>query len=349
MIPQIKPLFGMEEAQVVYDLVMSGSWLTEFKYTREFEVAISSFLEVKHCSAVPNGTLGLILALKACRIGIGDHVACPALTMAATATAISMVGAHPIFVDVDSQGCLDIYKLKEKVDAVMFVSLNGRMGNIKDVRDYCDYKKIPMIEDACQSLGSYKLGTIGDVGVFSLSPHKIISTGQGGLIVTNSDEIWNHIRHLRDFGRTKGGIDEHRWFGINAKFTDLQAVIGLQQLKYLEDRLKIKRLTYGRYRVCLGDIMYQHLLTPWMVDIYVDSPDELLKFLKENGIETRRMYPVVPHNDLYREYKKFPVAQELSDRGLWLPSSIDLTGNEVDKICQKILQFLGKSESVRKA
>jgi len=345
MIHQIKPIFGTEEAQAVYDLVAGGSWLTEYKHTREFEKRIEEFTGVQFCKTVNNGTMGLVLALKACGLQAGDKVACPALSMIATASAITMIGAIPVFVDVDTSGCMDIYKLKSRVDAVLFVSLNGRKGNIKDVKDYCNYKDLYLIEDACQSLGSDNLGTIGDIGVFSLSPHKIISTGQGGLVITNDDLLAKRIIHLRDFGRTKGGNDEHRFFGINSKFTDLQAVIGLKQLEYIKDRIEIKKHIYRQYQFHIGEIMKDHYSTPWMVDIYVDDVDALKGFLKENKIETRKMYPVIPHQDCYRELRSFPVAQEFAYKGLWLPSSLDLTGNEVNEICLKVKEFLGKDIS----
>jgi len=339
MIPQIKPIFSPLTAQAVYDLIISGSWLTEFTYTREFEKQIAELVGVEHCWTVNNGTIGLMLALKACGVEVGDKVACPALSMIATATAITMIGAVPVFVDVDDSGCLDIYKLKDKVKAVMYVPLNGRSGGLKDVRDYCNYQKIPMVEDACQCLGG-SLGTTGDIGVYSLSPHKIISTGQGGLVITNDNSLSSEIRHLRDFGRTKGGIDEHRFFGINSKFTDLQAVIGLEQLKDLDLRIEAKKRIYNRYYSHLKDIMLSHHELPWMVDIYTPKRDELAKSLTE--IQTRKMYPVIPHQDCYRELKSFPIAQRFADTGLWLPSSIDLSNEEIDLICERVIEFLGK-------
>ena len=342
MIEQIKPLFSTNEATAVYNLIISGSWLTEHTYTRKLEEEFSSFLNVKHCSMVPNGTIGLIIALRACGIEAGSRVACPAMTMIAPAYAISMLGAKPVFVDVDESGCLDIYNLEEEVDAILYVSANGRKGNIKDVKDYCEYREIPLIEDACQSLGSDNLGTIGDIGVYSLSPHKIISTGQGGLIVTNSDDLGKRVRQLKDFGRLEGGSDQHYEFGINAKFTDLQAVIGLEQIKYLKDRLSVKELIYEHYRSHLKDIMLDHFNTPWMVDIYVDSNTDLAMHLANEGIKTRLMYPVIPHQRVYRQYGNYPVAQRFASRGLWLPSSLDLTGKEIDEICEKVKEFLGK-------
>ena len=349
MIPLINPIHSRHEAQKVAQLILDGSWLTEFEKTKEFEKDICTTLGVRYCSAVSNGTLGLILALKACGIGVGDHVACPALTMIATATAISMVGAIPIFVDTDKAGCMDILRLKEEVDAVVYVSLNGRAGKIKDVVDYCKYKKIYLIEDACQSIGSKVgetyLGTFGDIGVFSLSPHKLISTGQGGLIVTNNGELAKRVNHLKDFGRTKGGIDKHPYFGINAKFTDLQAVIGIEQLKYLEDRAEVKKLIYKSYQKKLGKYMKPHRGTPWFVDIYVDNSQMLHDYLKGEEIETRLMYPIIPHEGCYKEAGSYPNAQDISYKGLWLPSALNLTEGEISLICEKVKEFLGNDTS----
>jgi perosamine synthetase len=119
--------------------------------------------------------------------------------------------------------------LKVKAKAAIYVSLNGRCGDIEKLKG-----KFPIVEDACQSLGSCyhgkPVGTIGDIGVYSLSPHKIISTSQGGLVVTNDRKLHNRIEQLKDFGRLSGGVDFHPAFGINCKFTDFQAVVGIEQL-----------------------------------------------------------------------------------------------------------------------
>ena len=342
MIEQIQPIFGEEEAQATYELIKSGSWLMQFEKTKEFEQEICEFTGAKHCIAVPNGTIGLIIALMAAGVGRGDKVACPAMTMIAPAYAITFLGAEPVFVDIDTTGCMDILKIG-RVDAVLFVSANGRAGNIKDAKDFCAYHEIPLIEDACQSLGSDSLGTIGDIGVYSLSPHKIISTGQGGLIVTNCDYIGKSVRRLRDFGRDKGGEDNHHFFGINAKFTDLQAVIGLEQLHHLKDRIDVKKHIYGDYKARLGNKMLEHHGTPWMVDIYVDNRDKLQEFLLGCGIKTRKMYPVIPYQRFYRDYESFPVAAKMADRGLWLPSSLNLSNEELETICLKVNEYLGNA------
>ena len=327
IIPQISPKFGIEEAEALKDYILSGGWGTENKYTLTFEKLVADYLNIEHCSAVNNGTIGLILALMALGIGKGNKVVVPALTMIATANAVRFVGAEPVFVDIEPDTlCLDIEKtLSTKADAVIYVSLNGRCGDIEAL------KGIPLIEDACQSLGSEykerKLGTFGDIGVFSLSPHKIISTGQGGLVVTKDNYLYERIEKLKDFGRLTGGGDYHPEFGINAKFTDFQAVIGIEQLKTLEWRIKRKKEIFRLYTQLLKDTL-AHPSTPWMVDYYGVK--------KDYSFQTRPMYGVIPHQPVYADYTKYPVSEEISYKGLWLPSSVTLTDEQIIKICEEI-------------
>lgn len=346
MIPQIHPTIGDAEASAVSDYIKSGGWLTENHRTRLFEQKICEFLNISYCAAVPNGTIGLILSLMACGIGRGDKVAVPALTMIATANAVRFVGATPVFYDVDENGCLDFLQIKEKTDAIIYVSLNGRCGDMDALREFCDKNYIVLIEDACQSLGSEyglkKIGTVGDVGVFSLSPQKIITTGQGGLIVTNKDFISNEVKKLKDFGRNSSGTDFHPFFGINAKYTDVQATIGIEQLKTIQYRMEKKKVIYGWYQEKLGKFMKPlHVgCVPWFVDIYTPFRDLLFSQLEKHEIKTRKMYPVIPHQPCYGQHGSYPVSKMMSERGLWLPSSIDLSYYDVDLICKRILKIL---------
>lgn len=333
MIPQVEPIYGENEIRAICSYLKSGGWITEGSQTAVFEEKLSSFLRVPHCSLVSNGTMGLILALKALGIGKGDRVAVPALTMIATANAVKFVGATPKYIDVDPQGCMDADKIRG-VDAVVYVSLNGRATTIDDVSDYCNRHEIPLIEDACQAFGSChgnkRIGTIGDIGVFSFSPHKIITTGQGGLIVTKDSGLYSEVEKLKDFGRSVPGSDDYG-DGINAKFTDLQAVFGIEQLKDVSSRIARKRMIYLQYRELLEGFMLPIPSSPWFMDIYVDNPDRLKDTLKDYGIGTRMMY--APLADL-------PQANILSKRGLFLPSSLNLTNEKIKEISEIILRSI---------
>lgn len=342
MIPQVKPIITEKEAQAVYQYIKGGGWLTEHDVTREFEEKLRIFLGTTHCSVVPNGTIGLMLALWACGIKSGDKVAVPALTMVATANAVTAIGAIPVLVDVDTEGCMDISTLKEKVNAVIFVSLNGRSSTIDGAIDYCVKNKAVLIEDACQALGSEHfrkcLGTFGHAGVFSFSPHKIITTGQGGAIVTDCKDVRENLKLLRDFGRDKAGSDEYRHFGINAKFTDLQSTIGICQLENIEERIAKKKEIYDEYEKNIGYMMISKPDVPWFVDIYSGDRDGIHDALLSEGFGSRKMYPTLDET-CYTASGEYPIAKEISRRGLFLPSSLDITKWQITEICRIIKEY----------
>lgn len=373
MIPQYAPEFGKEEQEAVYAYMGTGAWLTENKVTQDFEREIARVLRWDRCpephqvSVVSNGTISLSLALLACGVKPGDRVIVPDLTMIATANAATFIGAKPVLCDIDPKNlCLDLKKALElatlhEAKAVLYVSLNGRSHAAQGLGDlsFALDEGCHLIEDAAQSFGSktpdgIPIGTIGSYGSFSFSPHKIISTGQGGCVVSRPHSHWDRpydgpyekIELLKDFGRLAGGGDIHDHFGVNAKFTDLQAVVGLEQLKKLPARIQRKTEIYARYEAELFDVveMIPHQGTPWFVDVYTDRRDELQEHLKKNGIGTRALYPALHTQKIFAEWNPsdaaFPTATAWSKKGLWLPSSFSLTDEEIRKICNHIREFM---------
>ena len=175
----------------------------------------------------------------------------------------------------------------------------------------------------------------------------MISTGQGGLIVTNERQLADRVIRLKDFGRLSGGADVHNHFGINSKFTDFQAVIGIEQLKKIKKRVEIKRNLYRKYYDSLSDIKNIEIITgnllditPWFMDIYVEDRLGLKQYLSDNNIGTRVIYPLICDQPIYSEIAgDFPMARKYSDKGLWLPSSVTLTDEDVRYICKKIKDF----------
>lgn len=317
-----------------YDLDGLGG---EFKVTEKVEKTIAEFLGVKHCVMVSSGTAAIFLALKA--LG-AKKVGIPSLTMIATATAAELAGAEISFVSNN--------EIPEGLDAYVHVSLNGRDCGIEDVVN--SHPDIHIVEDACQSFGSKHngkyLGTFGKVGCFSFSPHKIISAGNGGCIVTNDDEIARNVRKLKNFGREFGGGDQHDSIGYNFKFTDIQAQFMLSQLDEIELRLKRKSEIYKRYYDALSEIMRPHTGTPWFVDAYVNDRDGLAAHLAEKGIGTRKMYPVVQAQKPFSHHKIHGDSTQdiaYSNRGLWLPSSLKLTEEEIDYIIEGVQSWKQKN------
>jgi perosamine synthetase len=260
MLPQYEPLTGIYEQTALNEYLKNPGFWTEYKKTTEFEQKIAEYLKIKHCIVVNNGTISLSLALLAMGIKPGDNVIVPDLTMIATPNAVRFIGANPIFVDITPDGLLDLYEADKAIKiynakALIFVSLNGRSFNNTAWEYLWKWKEngIRLLEDAAQSFGSknyegYFCGTRGfEIGSFSFSMPKIITSGQGGCLVTDNDELATTLRHLKDFGRASGGNDKHDFFGINCKFTEMQAVLGLAQLNDIQYRVLRKKQMHKIY------------------------------------------------------------------------------------------------------
>lgn len=360
-IPQMEPWFGQEETNEITAYLAEGGWMTEFQRTIKFEDQIAKYTGAKHCIVVNNGTISLTLAAIVCGIGYGDEVIIPNYTMIASPNSVKMIGAVPVFVDVEPETlCLDISLVEKaitkKTKAIMLVTANGRYpkAGIESIVDLCAKYGLKLIEDAAQSLGSFypngtHMGLMGDVGSFSFSAPKVISTGQGGALVTNNDEISNKIRKLKDFGRSGGGNDIHDTIGYNFKFTELQACLGIQQMEKLQWRVNRKKEIFYLYKSKLENtpqiqFFDQNLenTTPWFIDAKVEKRSELIDFLKSENIGTRIMYPPINRQIAYNVDGRFPVSEEIGNSGLWLPSASQLEDESILRICLAINNFYNK-------
>ncbi len=355
-INQIEPLITENEVKAMTEYLRSDGWLTEFKKTEEFEQMIADFLGVKYAVVVTSGTAALYLSLLALGIGPGDSVIVPDYTMIATPNAVKWTGAEVLLCDVDKDNlCLDLEKdieVKANTEAMIYVPINGRSGNMNGVIDFCNDNQLCLIEDACQAFGSKwndkYLGTFGCVGVFSFTPHKIITTGQGGAIVTNSEKIYTRIKKLKDFCRTKPGVDVHTGVGFNFKFTDLQAVIGIEQLRQIDYRIGCKYRLYEKYAEELDNVEFIEMLStnlaqtvPWFVDILLKDVyrEDFISYLEQNGIGSRQFYPRIHYQQPYSKHGIILGESDFSFKGLWLPSSINLSMEEIKYICDVIKKF----------
>ncbi len=357
-IMQMQPWFGEEEKQSIREYLDENGFMTEFKRTEKFEKMIAEYTGSRHCIVVNNGTISLTLAALALDIGFGDEVIVPNYTMIATPNSVKMIGAIPIFVDVEPTTlCLDIELVKKaitgKTKAIILVSANGRypQAGIEAFVKLAKEHSIALIEDSAQSLGSYypnkkHMGTMGCIGSFSFSAPKIISTGQGGCLITDNDDLAFKLRRLKDFGRSGGGNDIHDWIGYNFKFTEMQACLGIEQMKKMEFRVRRKKEIALRYENNLKDVKgvklfkhdFEHTV-PWFIDSLVEDRDALQQFLKINNVGTRIMYPPINKQKAYSVSGVFPAADLIGEKGLWLPSATQLKNEEVDYISEKIKQF----------
>lgn len=360
-INQMEPWIGEEEKRAMAEYLNSGGWLTEYKKTLEFEKMIADYVGAKYASVVNNGTVSLVIALLALGIKRGDEMIVPDFTMIASANAIVLVGATPVFVDINPKDLsLDLEKTEKaitpKTKAIMLVSIGGRCPEIEKFVELSKKYNLFLVEDAAQSLGSrYKgkhLGTFGTIGSFSFSSPKVITTGQGGCLVTDNEELYQKILRIKDFGRPKSGVDYHEVLGYNFKFTDLQAVIGIEQMKKLDWRVKRKKEMYKLYQELLKNISEIEFIetnledtSPWFIDILVpeEKREKLISFLSEKRIGTRPFYPAIHTQPPYFWVKgDFKNSEMISKKGLWLPSSSFLKDEEISYICQAIKEFFKK-------
>lgn len=356
-IQQYKPWFDENEIQAVVSYMRSGGYLTEFTKTKEFADSLANYTGVNHCSILANGTVTLTAALIA--LGITDkrhEVIVPDYTMIATANAVILAGATPVFADVERETiCLDYDSMRAVVTpntkAIMLVSINGRYPQrLEEILVFCRERQISVVEDAAQSLGCFyhgkHVGTLGDIGSFSFSMPKIITTGQGGALITNSEKLYRNVELVKNFGRESAGVDKHIFYGLNFKFTDLQAVIGIEQMKKVPDRAALKKANYFLLKQLLKDvkevefIQTEDAVTPWFNDIIVPNPIALQAHLKVNNIGSRTFYPAIhTQAPYYQQSKTFRNAEFFAKHGLWLPSSPQLTKIEIEQIASAIKSF----------
>ena len=355
-IPQMEPLIGKQEVTAVTEYLESGGWLTEHKKTAKLSTMLVEYTGAKHCVILANGTVTLFASLYALGINSGDEVVVPDITMIATPNAARLAGATPVLCDVNPRtGCLDASTLERvitnRTKAVFLVSLNGRFpGDIDEIENLCSDKNIFIIEDAAQSLGSFAngkhIGRFGVFGSFSFAMHKIITMGQGGALITDNDELASKISMIKNFGRKSDGIDIHSDIGWNFKCTDLQAVVGIEQLKQINQRITRKKEMFHRYKerlTCVKEVEFmstQSETCPMFVDCFVEKRDELIEYLKQSGIGSRSLYPPIHTQAIYSGLdKNFPVACFLGKKGVWLPSSLKNSDSDIDFICDRINSF----------
>jgi perosamine synthetase len=363
----MEPWLGQEEKDALLSVVDSG-WFTEHKKTKEFEQTFADYVGSKYALAATSGTAALYLALKALGIKQGDEVVVPDLTFVATPNAVEACGATPVLVDIEKDTlCLDLDETKKKIrartKAILPVHFNGRCPNIKRLLEIGEEKGVPIVEDACHTLGSKDkgkhLGTFGTIGVFSFSTPKVITTGQGGMVVTDDKELHERIMMLKDFGRDMTKKHdmihsfEHVVVGYNFKFTEFQAAVGLAQMRKLEWRIERKKEMYRMITNELADAKEVEFLdldlnekSPWFNDCLLKdlrSRGGLVDYLESRNIGTRLIYPPIHALPPYSHVDgSWPVTDEISQRGLWLPSSTFLSNEEVTRVCAEIRTYLNR-------
>ena len=358
-IPWWSPQIGPQELGLVKEVLESG-YVNEGEFTARFEARIAELVGAKHAVATTSGTTALFLALVATGVGHGDEVIVPDVTFIATANAVTLAGAIPVLVDVDPR-TLNIdpraaeRAITKRTKAIMPVHVTGRGADMRAICDLAKTNKLVVVEDAAEALRSKHegrwLGTWGDAGCFSFSPNKTITSGQGGMIVTDSPALAQRARELKDQGRPQrgtGGDDLHPFLGFNFKLTNLQSAVALGQLSYLEGRLSRQRRIYELYVEGLRGVRGIEVLPfdiaggacPQWTDALCDRRDELEKHLAAHGIGSRKFWFPLHTQEPYRAPDAaFPNALAATRRALWLPSAFTLTDQDVATVVKQIRSF----------
>lgn len=351
MIYQIKPVIGNKAKKSLINYVKRDNWITEHKVTENFEKKFSKFTNSKYCICFPNGTITMSSILDCLDLKKNDEVLVSNYTMVATANVAKFVGLKLKLVDISNKDlCMCpvdlLKKINKKTKVVIYTQMNGRVGQIESIKKICKKNNIFLIEDAAHAIGSYNKGIhVGNSGIassFSFSMPKLITMGQGGAVITNNSKLASKLRLYKNFGRKKSGEDVHNYLGYNFKITDMQSILGLEQLKDINLRIRKKKAIFVRYKNNLKNnskikfFDVEKNETPWSVDIYLKDVSKLKKILKKNKILTRHVYPPLNSQKIYKNFKNLPISSYYCNRGLWLPSSLDLKNQEIDKICKLI-------------
>ncbi len=365
-IAQFLPWIGKDE----YDATAScfeKNWITEGPKAKEFEEKLLELTGARFGIFAPNGTLALYLGLRALGIGPGDEVIVPDFTFIGSATSVEMTGARPVFVDVNRRNFqIDLTNadaiVTEKTKAIMPVHIYGTIADMGAVTAFAARHGLKVIEDAAQALGVRRSGVhagcFGDVGTFSFFADKTITTGEGGMVVTNDESIYERLRYLRNQGRINRGTFVHPEIGYNFRMTDMQCAVGLRQLEKLPEIIERKNRILDNYKSQLGDMPGIKFfepdegadLIPFRVCILTDQAEALSECMKENEIETRTFfYPL--HRQPCFEYLKDEGAEHSMDdssfpnsiygyeHGICLPTYPTLSDEEINYVCDVIKEY----------
>lgn len=334
-IPQFEPLIKETYAEEVSNQVLSG-WIGSAKATLEFEGHIQRITGSKYCLSTTSGTTALLIALAALELPPKSTVLFPAYTFLAGANAVRFLGHTIKLIDVrEDTTCMD----PDQVDGrtpVLFVNQNGYVGkDVAEVLNKCRIHNQFLIEDSSQALGIPGAGRTGDIGVFSFSVPKIVTTGQGGALITDNQSLYERCRRIRDHGEDWRKDRIHNHLGVNFKFNDVLAALGNSQLRDLNAILANRKRVFDLYRqhIPLLDFGYS---STWMVIYRSRKPDELIEALTKTGIQAVRYYRPINHNPPYQDGHCYAIAEKVYLSDVYLPSSLTLSQLQIEKICSLV-------------
>lgn len=341
--------FGEMEVRSVSEAILNEH-ISQGSITARFEDLIAKELKVSYAVATTSGSTALLMALMSLNISPGDEIIIPNRTWIATAHAAAMLGAKVVLVDVTPDlPIVDITQIKGKITsrtkAIMPVHLGGRIVNIHEVLAIANDYGLRVIEDAAQSLFSrgtsgHFAGTFSDAGCFSLSVAKLISSGQGGFIVTNNKETYEQLKLIRTHGVTDVINASYTQLGFNFRFTDIQASIALAQLNRAPERIDQLKRVYEKYQAGLSTLPFVKLIPvniscgeiPLYVEVLCNNRKDLMDYLASHGIQTRPFYPNLNLADHLKNAEAFPNSRVFGECGLFLPCGPSQPLSNIDRV-----------------
>jgi perosamine synthetase len=368
MIPISEPYLSGKEKLYVNQCLETNWISSQGEFILKFEEGLAKYHGMHYGIATSNCTTALHLSLKALGIGPGDEVICPDLTFIAPANMIVLSGAKPVLVDIDPLTlAIDVNilesKLTERTKAIIVVHQFGHAAPMDEIMALAKKYHLRIIEDNAESIGGrYKgrlLGTFGDVSCFSFYANKIITTGEGGAILTNDENIADRCRELRDHGMSKNKRYLHIGLGYNYRMTNIQAAIGVAQLEELDTIVAIRRRQMELYYKLLESVpgITLRSFAPWcepvhwLMTLTLDdrySRDEFLDFMKKEGIDCRQMVnPVHRAQHFIEEYddNDFPNAIKISIQSAHLPCSTALTIEQINLVSKQVKKFTMRNDN----
>ncbi len=346
-IPQFTPVVRSKDIEAVRQQMLSG-WVGPSAKTMEFEEEIRLRTGARHCISTTSGTTAIFLAIKSLGLPEGSTILFPSYTFLAGANACRMAGYKIQLVDVDSHTmCMKPVLVRKAlicggISCVMFVNHNAYVGeDVLIIRKICNEHNVPMLEDSSQAIGMPRAGMTGNVGIFSFSVPKLITTGQGGAIITNDNDIAGNCMNLRDHGGDWRKSKIHERIGGNFKFNDILAAYGLSQLKDIETILGERKRVFDEYRsqhISMIDYGYD---STWMVLYLSDFADDVIEALKRGNIQAMKYYRPINHNPPYRTSVWYGAAEFLYEEIVYLPSSLSLSSDQIARICKIVRKTEG--------
>jgi perosamine synthetase len=363
-IPVAEPLLAGNELKYVTDCVATG-WVSSLgKYVRDFEQQFAAYCGTQYGIATFNGTVALHLLAVTLGLGPGDEVIMPSLTYVASANGVRYTGATPVFVDSETETWnIDPATVEAAITprtkAIMAVHLYGHPADMAPLQDIAQRHNLLLLEDAAEAHGAFyrgqPVGSLSDAAIFSFYGNKIITTGEGGIIVTNNKEWADRAFFLENQGRYADNPYFHPEEAYNYRKTNIQAAIGLAQLEKIDDLLAIRQRNAAHYNRRLAEVPGLTLppQTEWATNVYWMysvlvgddfglSRDALRERLRAAGIDTRPFFYPVHTLPMYATGQSLPVAEELGRRGLNLPSGATLTADQIDTICDTLIEIGSK-------